>query len=253
MKITSKLLFVAMTVATATISLPGEESRTAGGWMGASNARVDATPTVLGKTIGEWSVKWWQWAFAIPASTNPMLDKSGAFSHLGQQGPVWFLAGWWGEGEATRSSTVPRGKYILFSPANAIWLNTPPNGDDPNNTEADFRQFANDGLPPSIGGELEATLDGNPIVFNPKTPIIRSQSPVFTALFPPDRSPPFDNVFGLDPKTLTGYPIVSDGFWVMLPPLSPGNHNGPEPGDHTLHFKAGEAQNITYYLTVGNR
>lgn len=112
----------------------------------------------------------------------------------------------------------------MFSIANVIWINSAL--DDPNNTETDYRQFANDGLPPSIGGELEATLDGNPIIFNPKTPIIRSQSPVFTASFPPD------NVFGLDPIKLTGYPIVSDGFWVMLPPLSPG--------DHTLHFMAGK-------------
>ena len=173
-----------------------------------------------------------------------MLDNTGAFAHLGQQGPVWFLAGVWdGRGKPpTRSCKVPRGKYILFSIANAIWLNTPPNGDPPNNTETDYRQVANDGLPPSIGGELEATLDGNPIIFNPETPIIRSQSPVFTASFPRDPSAPFDNVFGLDPNTLTGYPIVSDGFWVILPPLSRGDHNGPEPGDHTIAFPGGSVR-----------
>ena len=151
---------------------------------------------------------------------------------------MWFLAGEWnGEGKpVTRFSNIPRGKYILFSIANAIWINSPPNGDDPNNTEADYRRFANDGLPPSIGGQLKATLDGKPIIFNPNTPIIRSQSPVFRALFPPD------NVFGVPANTLTGYPIVSDGFWVMLPPLSPGKH--------TLIFKASQSQNVTYNLTV---
>jgi hypothetical protein len=45
---------------------------------------------------------------------------------------------------------------------------------------------------------------------------------------------------------LTPYPIVSDGFWVMLPPLSPGVH--------VLHFQAGNepnvTQNVTYNLTV---
>ena len=78
---------------------------------------------------------------------------------------------------------------------------------------------------------------------------------MFTASFPPDPFPPYDNVFGLDPNTLTGDPIVSDGFWVILPPLSPGVHE--------LHFRAGLGKNsgqakknlrqdVTFVLTVGN-
>ena len=220
--------------------------------MAPSNALADAEPKVLGKTIGEWSVKWWQWALEIPASKNPMLDDSGAFCHLGQQGPVWFLAGWWlGKSEpVTRSCTVPRGKHILFAIANSFWIQTP--RDPSNYTETEYRREASAGLPPSIGGDLEATLDGNPIIFNPETPIIRSQSPVFTASFPADNVITFS--FGQPASELTG-PIVSDGFWVILPPLSPGDHNGDDPGDHTLHFMAGKpenpAQNVTYYLTVG--
>jgi hypothetical protein len=88
-----------------------------------------------------------------------------------------------------------------------------------------------------------ATLNGKPIVFNPKTPIIRSQTPVFRASFPTK------NLFGQDPSVLTGFPIVTDGFWVMLPPLSPGVH--------LLHFAAGDAhasenkgQDVTYRLRV---
>jgi hypothetical protein len=207
----------------------------AGGVIAPSNALADAAPIVLGKTIGEWSAMWWQWSFAIPASTNPMLDNTGAFCDVGQKGPVWFLAGILGGGTADRTCTVPTGSYILFPIANAFWINSAL--DDPNNTETNYRQFANDTLPPSIGGELDATLDGNPIIFNPRTPIIRSQSPVFTATFPTG------NVFGLDPSLLTGFPIVSDGFWVMLPPL--------DPGVHILHFRAGQSQDVTYRLTVG--
>lgn len=221
----------------------------AGAAIAPPSAHAQDSPTVQGETIGEWSKLWWQWALAIPASTNPML---GGDCEQGQQGPVWFLAGVWGGGTATRSCNVSTGKYILFSIANVIWIQTPIDDEKElqcKGNETCWRQHANDFLPPSIGGELEATLDGNPIIFNPNTPIIRSQSPVFTASFPPD------NVFGeLDLSQLTDRPIVSDGFWVMLPPLSPG--------DHTLHFRAGLGKNsgqakknlkqdVTYHLKVG--
>jgi hypothetical protein len=134
----------------------------------------------------------------------------------------------------------------LFSILNNIWIQTP--GDPPRLTEPDWRHIVTgdrpffEDVPPALplnGSELKATLDKKPIVFNPNTPIIRSQSPVFTASFPAD------NVFGADPSLLTG-PIVSDGFWVMLPPLSPGTYE--------LHFEARQGQqsfqNVTYTLTV---
>jgi hypothetical protein len=54
----------------------------AGAAIAPSKAFAQDAPTVLGKTIGEWSAEWWKWAFAIPASTNPMLDKTGEFCHL---------------------------------------------------------------------------------------------------------------------------------------------------------------------------
>jgi hypothetical protein len=133
----------------------------AGAGMAPSNALADAEPKVLGKTIGEWSVKWWQWALEIPASTNPMLDGD---CEQGQQGPVWFLTGVWGGGTADRVCDVPRGKYILFSIANVFWIQTPQDDvDEPHckGNETCWRQHANDFLPLSIGGELEATLDGN--------------------------------------------------------------------------------------------
>lgn len=198
-----------------------------------AQADPDAAPILLGKTMGEWSVKWWQWSLSIPAASNPMLDNTGAFCNIGQKGPVWFLAGVFFGGTVERSCTIPYGKHILFPIANAFWLNSV---DTPDLKEADWRQAANDFLPPSVGGDLEATLDGNPIIFNPKTPIVRSQSPVFSVKFPAD------NVFELDPSILTDFPIVSDGFWVMLPPLSKGTH--------VLHFRAGQSQDVTYHLTI---
>ena len=118
----------------------------AGAAIAPSNALAQAEPKVLGKTIGEWSTKWWQWAFAIPSSTNPMLhhddDEDSIpydnFCHIGQQGPVWFLAGVWNPspqtrpGKVERSCTVPVGKYILFPIANSFWIQTPGDDEQPN-------------------------------------------------------------------------------------------------------------------------
>jgi len=35
---------------------------------------------------------WWQWALAEPTSNNPLLDTTGQFAALNQQGRVWFVA-----------------------------------------------------------------------------------------------------------------------------------------------------------------
>jgi hypothetical protein len=208
-----------------------------------ANALADATPSVLGKTIGEWSAQWWKWAYSIPTPFNPMLDTSGAYCDVGQKGPMWFLAGWFfGDGTpVVRACSVPRGKYILFPIISATWIQTLL--DDPTLKETDWRRLANEFLPPSVGGDMEATLDGEPIIFNPKTPITQSQSPVFEATFPEDN---VYSAFGYLATDLTDQPIVSDGWWVVLPPLAPG--------EHVLHFRAGQSQqNVTYHLTVGKR
>ena len=144
---------------------------------------AQAAPAVLGKTMGEWSASWWQWAFAIPEGRNPLLDPDGTFCAENQRGPVWFLGGVLGNGTVERSCTIPAGKHILFPVANAFWLQTPL--DDPSNTEQDYRELAQSFLP-TTGGDLFATIDGQPVVFNPRLSIVRTQSPVFTAVFPAD-------------------------------------------------------------------
>jgi len=173
-----------------------------------TNCYAGASETkFLGKSIGVLVCKLVEVVFIDPTPSNPMKDGTGANCRIGQKGTVWFLAGNFlaeNNSPVERSCTIPSGKYILFPIANSIWIQTP--FDDRSLTEIDYRRIANELLPQTIGGELEATLDGNPIIYNPKTPIIQSQSPVFTAKFPAD------NVFGVDASYLTGYPIVSDGI-----------------------------------------
>ncbi|MCI0350370.1 MAG: hypothetical protein L0Z53_13175, partial [Acidobacteriales bacterium] len=76
-----------------------------------------------GKSYGNWGAAWWTWALAIPKAQNPILDPTGEFCHIGQEGPVWFLAGNFG-GESTRACTVPVGKALFFPLFNQV-LNAP--------------------------------------------------------------------------------------------------------------------------------
>ena len=60
------------------------------------------------------SAEWWQWALSIPTSVNPQLDATGQDAVVGQHGSVWFLAGVFGGGTATRTCSVPEGTGTLF-------------------------------------------------------------------------------------------------------------------------------------------
>src|SRR5262245_38694790 len=49
--------------------------------------------SAYGNTYGEWSARWLQGLFTIPAATHPALDTTGVHWAEGQAGPVWFLTG----------------------------------------------------------------------------------------------------------------------------------------------------------------
>lgn len=217
---------------------------------------------VYGATIGEWSARWWQWVLQIPDTQNapnPLVDTTGASCGLGQKGPVWFLAGTFYPiaPPVERSCGIPKGKSIFFPIANYAWVQT--YLDDKINTETDYRQCVS-GFPPRddmgcgegikpVAGGLEATLDNVPIIFNFATPIVRTQSPVFKVKHWAEPNV-FYGVPALAGNDSNGYnngDIVSDGFWVMLPPLKRGNH--------ILKFRANDgikdSQNVTYKWIIG--
>lgn len=67
----------------------------------------------------------------------------------------------------------------------------------------------------SLACNLSAEIDGTPTVYSLVT--ARTQSPTFSSLAGPD------DIFGRDPGALDPA-TVSDGYWIMLPPLSAGAH-----------------------------
>jgi hypothetical protein len=168
--------------------------------------------TVAGISQAEWGDRWWQWAISYPTASNPIVDPTGAFSHLGNQGPVFFLAGSFGD-PVTRSVTVGENQYLFIPFVNVISIE-PYNG----TTEAELRQDAADTL--GVVSNLSISLDGSPMPLPPSTPSLQD----FQQLSPPGTFNiifPADNVYGLDPAT---YPAVAIGYWAMIGPLSLGNH-----------------------------
>jgi hypothetical protein len=204
----------------------------------------DPNPQVLptnsnayGNSYGEWSARWWQWVLSVPEATNPNLDTTGANCAQAQAGQVWFLAATFG-GSAVRDCTVPSGRFLFFPVLNTVF------------GAATFDcEPTNPGVPCDVNTlraaaaaaednptTLEASVDGVPLN---NLSDYRVQSPVFSLTLPTGA------VFGLPSGTFA--PVVSDGYWLMLRPLSAG--------PHTIHFRAvsntGFETEVTYHLTVG--
>lgn len=194
---------------------------------------IPSNAKAYGMTYGEWSAKWWQWAFSLPVDQNPFFDEEGECSNgaNGQLGPVWFLTGVINvSGTAERDCTVPAGKALFFPIINVecSTLEVPPfHGDN----EAELRACA-------MGfhfGDVFAEIDG---VAVQNLVSYLKDSPLFTFTVPPD------NVLGVDPGTGQS---VSNGYYLMLAPLSVGEHNIHFGGTFTdFDFTL----DITYNLTV---
>jgi hypothetical protein len=164
----------------------------------------------FGKSYGEWSAKWWNWAVSQPAETSPLTDETGARCGVNQSGPVFFLAGTTG-GSATRSCTVPAGKGVLFPMINGDCSEAEGNG----TTDAELRACAKDLMDHVT--HAEATIDGVPVR---KAREFRAASPLFTL------NPVAGNPFGIPPGPT---PCVADGFWILV--------NGLGRGAHTIEFR----------------
>lgn len=159
----------------------------------------------FGKTFREWSAEWWQFVLSFPASENPIGDISGEKCMVGQRGPVWFLLGT-GGGTVNRRCTVPEGKALFFPVLNLVDVNVA------NQTAEELRAE----IGPCVDAvtSLSVTVDNKPIQNLQNRARVRSK--VFEITLPEG------NLFGIDAGVYS--PVVADGFYVMLKPLSVGQH-----------------------------
>lgn len=206
---------------------------------GGNNLVYPPDEAVYGMTYGEWGAAWWQYVLSIPAADNPLLDETGAKCDVGQGGPVFFLVGVFNvSGTATRTCTIPAGKALFFPILNYECDNlvTPP----VNPNEWNLRTCAAEVADLIDVDSLKVTVDGKKVKGLER---FRAQSPVFNFFLPAG------NVvvaFGYPNGPISGK-AVTDGYYVMLKPLRPGNH--------VVHFEGSIPSwsftlSITYNLTV---
>ena len=196
----------------------------------------DDAAAQTGKTYGEWSALWWQATMSVPFADSPIIDPTGAKCRQGQiaGSAVFFLRSTAG-GNLTRSGcVVPAGK-ILFLPllTSANYQSADDKSKEP---EHSIRNYLN-GFVRSTR-ELQVNIDGTDVGtsvnLQPHATTLRAKSPdgFFTFIAPEN------NIFGGTPGL--SYDWISDGFYLMVAPLSPGAH--------TITF-GGTSRNLTSYVT----
>lgn len=206
---------------------------------------VNAHP--FGKSYEEWAAEWWQWTLAIPKSTNPML---GGPCDVDQSGHVFFLAGNWG-GTTTRSCTIPKGKALFFPVLNAYQTSCPEYAGDAAACEV---QMSEDRL-----HEISTWLLDQENTMSLEIDGVEVEDlddyRVHTETFhlPAPASDPLISCSGPIRANSCGVAVgtprngASDGHWVMVKALKPGQHQ--------IHFAASVpafqfSLDITYNITV---
>ena len=142
-------------------------------------------------------------------------------------------------GSANRTCTVPTNVALFFPLLNFEGDNACV---DPPLTVEELQAIAKQNM--DLTSELHATLDGRSLTRDLFA--FRAASPVFSYTLPPD-----DNIAQLFGSDISGIvdPVVADGYYLMLSPLTPGQHTLNFGG--TLGDPINFSLDITYNLTVG--
>ncbi len=242
------VLFVALSLSTAcmddTASSDVSETTAALGDHNRNPALFPARAHPYGLSQERWSELLWTYIYAQPIDHNPFLDPTGAECGTGQRGPVWFLPAVPGSTlgtNVTRACTIPRHRAILLQLASI--MNDYPCPDPtfepaPGQTLYDF--LIEPIMPPiDMVTGFEVVIDGVAIV-DPLS-YRRTSDDVFFFKGDPSLNPGFDTcVTGKLQKA------VSDGYYLMFKPLSPGPHTIVVNG-HDMH---GTPVTLTEQLTI---
>lgn len=193
----------------------------------ASNSKPYGIPFV------DWTAKWWQWWLKIPNSQHPFADTTGERCAVAQDGPVWYLLG--AAGKVERNCTITSDKAILFP----ILDTECSYSESPNlKNEQELRVCAVDGNKNSV---VNALVDGRQVKDIDKYRVT-------TGLF--------NVTYSTDPVTPTNSNVsqaVSDGWFLFLEPLKPGQHEIKFSASQFAQQGTAEPEalmDVTYHLTI---
>jgi hypothetical protein len=154
---------------------------------------------------------------------------------VGQSGNVWFLAGGFGSSKIKRICSIPAGKYVFFPVVNtSYWPESEKNG---YTCEAAIRDAAmNNDTALDLFVELDGVAMNDVKNYRAKTKVCF-------------------NIYERVPKEFNAYnafPSASDGFWILLKPLSIGTHTIKFGGRYNRASGAygRMVQDIEYQITV---
>jgi len=196
-----------------------------------------------GKSFSEWSAKWWQWFLEHPVASHPGVNDPEFDVRSGQKGKVWFLASPAGE-TIERSVTIPTGKalFIAMPNAEASNLEDPPFFGDTEEAQREAAEWFADHIV-----SVSCSVDGKAVRHIER---YRVQSPQFCF------TAPTPWIFGATGGEGTA---VSDGYYVMLAPLSKGSHTVHIEGLFRFSEDAGDPftadipMDVTYQINVAPR
>jgi hypothetical protein len=184
------------------------------------------------------ATSWWQWALETRAFENPLTDTTGQFADVNQSGRVWFLAGNVG-GTTVRTITVPSGKALFFPIVNVFDVEDAIIAGGvklflvPQPVQV-AQAFVSNVIATATG--LSCEVDGSPL---PITAANLEQSTPFSLHLPAD------NILGVPAGVY--FPAVDSGYYVLLPPLSAGQHTIHWAGSLTFFSLS---LDVTYNITV---
>ncbi|WP_320823584.1 hypothetical protein [Reinekea sp.] len=161
---------------------------------------------VHSKSLEDYANMWWQWTYTMPKDVSPVRDITGENCHVGQTGNVWFLAGGYGTSKISRECVIPQGKHIFFPVINMVYY--PRQKGSLSCEDAKSAAALNNDELLSIEISLDSLVSSNP-----------NHARISSAEC-------FD-LLGLVPEEYKAprvYPSATDGFWIMLKPLSKGEH-----------------------------
>ncbi len=246
-------IVLTLTLCALLLSMPGIAKDQGGN--GGNPGVLPPQSNAFSASYGEWVARWWQWMGAFPAEISPGFDETGEDAARGQSGHVWFLADCppfmlGPQDTITRTVDIPAGKALFFPVCMLPWLTIPGLDfpiEDPPIDPIEWFLENEDWIRPIYEtymngvSELVCTIDGKMVQDIEQYYI---ESPVF----------------GMYADEAIGWPsdyyaaCIADGVWLMLSPLSVGNHTihfrvvqhlwdwGPE--GHTRYV------DVTYNLTV---